>query len=102
MPTFSNDRQKFNELSVLLFYNDDHTLQAVKQLEKQIKTVLSHTEYFQINTLLHPKIGESFRVKETPLVLVIQNGREVWRQTNGVNTDILLTDLSRFNGKIEG
>lgn len=49
-------------------------------MEKQLKGDFPDIAFFKINIDTYPKVRESFHVKETPLTLVLHNGREVWRQ----------------------
>jgi hypothetical protein len=89
------------KLTVLLFYADGNHLKETEQMEKQLKSFLANIELFKINILANPKMGESFRVRETPLMLLLHNGREIWRQAHPLSETGLLEYLGQQSSRQE-
>jgi hypothetical protein len=92
-------RQK--QLTVLLFYADGQQVKETEQMEKQLKSLPADIELFKINTLVNPKMGESFHVGETPLMLLLHNGREIWRQAPPLSETSLLFYLGQQSSRQE-
>jgi hypothetical protein len=101
MPPPSTNSRNSQKLTVLLFYADSNHLRETEQMEKQLKGLFPDIEFFKINIGTYPKVGASFHVQETPLTLVLHNGKEIWRQTNLVAEVGLLDFLTHKNGRHE-
>ena len=70
-------------------------------MEKQLKDFLPESELFKINVRTNPKMGESFHVRQTPLMLILQNGKEIWRQEKVISESGLLHYLGLKNSQQE-
>ena len=82
-----------HKLTILLFYADRYQLKEAEGIENQIKSFSPEMDCFKINMQLHPKMSESFHVRETPLILFLHNGKEVWRQFYPIPDAELLNHL---------
>jgi hypothetical protein len=101
MPLPSTNSRNSQKLTVLLFYADGNHIKETEQMERNLKGSFPDIEFFKINIGLYPKVGESFHVQQTPLTLVLHNGKEIWRQANHASPDGLFDFLTPNTGRQE-
>lgn len=83
-----------DRLTILFFYAEAYSLQEIKGVEKQVKEFLPSIDFLKINVRSNPKVSSSFHVYTTPLVLILQNGKEIWRQPDAFSENELCSYLS--------
>jgi thioredoxin-like negative regulator of GroEL len=66
-----------------------------------VKDNLPAIDFLKINVRTNPKVSTSFRVEATPLVLILQNGKEIWRQANTFSVIDLRRHLNLMDAKNE-
>lgn len=80
--------------TVLFFYSEGSSLQKIKQVEKLVKECMPSIDFLKIDIRNNPKVSTSFNVPAAPFVLILQNGKEIWRQRNGFSEDEILDYLT--------
>jgi hypothetical protein len=99
MPASTLNTRNLQNLTALLFYAEGHQVKETELMEKLLKGFLSGMEFFKVNILANPKMRESFHVRETPLLLFLHNGKEIWRQAHAFSKADL---VSLLGAKIDG
>jgi hypothetical protein len=82
-----------NKLTLLFFYADGSSLREIDGIEKHVTERLPSIDFLKIDMRTNPQVGSSFQVYETPSLMVLQNGKEIWRRTISFSESELYTYL---------
>src|SRR5689334_14891635 len=85
-----------NKLTVLFFYSEASFLPEIKHTEKQVKAILPSIDVLKVNVKHNPKVSTSFHVDQTPVVLILENGKEIWRQASSFSENELQSYLTQM------